>query len=77
MDHTPLRQLMIDLIESHMSQEDICAAFREMTPKIIDLTTGLRLIVRGINAGMLEITLIENNNQPRTELFLKMHFGIY
>ena len=77
MDHTPSRQLLIELTEAHLTKEEISAAFIEGASRQIDLTTNLSLRLRGLGSGMIEITLSENNNQPRAEIFLKMHFGIF
>ena len=77
MDHTPSRQLLIELTEAHLTKEEISAAFTEGASRQVDLTTGLILKLRGLGSGMIEIALSENNNQPRAEIFLKMHFGIF
>ena len=77
MDHTPSRQLLIELTEAHLTKEEISAAFTEGASRQVDLTTDLILKLRGVGSGMIEIALSENNNQPRAEIFLKMHFGIF
>ena len=77
MDHTPSRQLLIELTEAHLTKEEISAAFTEGAFRQIDLTTSLSLKLRGLGSGMIEIMLSENSNQPRAEIFLKMHFGIF
>ena len=77
MDHTPSRQLLIELTEAHLTKEEISAAFTEGASRQVDLTTDLSLKLRGLGSGMIEIALSENNNQPRAEVFLKMHFGIF
>ena len=77
MDHTPSRQLLIELTEAHLTKEEISAAFTEGASRQVNLTTDLSLKLRGLGSGMIEIALSENNNQPRAEIFLKMHFGIF
>lgn len=71
-------KVIIDLIESEMSKQEIKDMINLGGNRTLAFTSGLKIDLKGLhNIGMLEAIIHEQGQPSHLRLFSKMHFGLF
>jgi len=70
------RKLIIELIEAHLTREEVRAAFCLGFFRKITLTSSLSLEIRGVECEAIEATLFESGQVPKQAYLIKISLGL-
>jgi len=70
------KKLIVELIEAHLTREEIRAAFCLGFFRKIALTSSLSLEIKGIECEAIEATLYESGQVPKQAYLIKISLGL-